>query len=211
MSMLVNEEYDERLRASALAYLRAVQLRTGGPIRHVDVSTFEFDGTRIPLMDAQRGIRKPRMLEAALSFRTVFSSRPDQRPYADDRGVDGYLRYNWRGTDARHSENVALRRAMEGRLPLVWFQGIARGLYLPVFPVWLVDEEPDQHQFVVASESGAATHMGRLWRHCGRRITPCLCGSNRAGTPPPARIPRPGFSGIRQSLRSLPPSASRVA
>ena len=148
--MRVSEEFDERVRSSALAFLRAVQLRTGGPVRHEDVATFELDGDRIPLMDLQRGIRKPRMLEAALSFRTVFSSRPDQRPYADDRGSDGYQRYKWRGTDAGHPENVALRRAMEAKLPLIWFQGIAPGLYLPVFPVWLVHEEPEEHQFVIA-------------------------------------------------------------
>lgn len=148
--MDANEDLDERLRSSALAFLRVVQLRTGGPIRHEDVATFTFEGQRVPLMDVQRGIRKPRMLEAALSFRTVYASSPDQRPYADERGPDGYQRYKWRGTDAGHPENVALRRAMQARLPLVWFQGIAAGLYLPVFPVWLVAEEPAEHQFVVA-------------------------------------------------------------
>lgn len=148
--MPVDDDLDERLRSSALAHLRVVQLRTGGPIRHEDVSTFVFDGERVPLMDIQRGIRKPRLLDAALSFRTVYSSRPDQRPYADERGIDGYQRYKWRGTDFAHPENVALRRAMERRLPLVWFQGIAQGLYLPIFPVWLVAEEPAEHQFVVA-------------------------------------------------------------
>lgn len=146
----VSEEFDDRLRGSALAFLRAVQLRTGGPVTHADVANFDLDGERIPLMDLQRGIRKPRMLDSALSFRTVFASRPDQRPYADERGADGYQRYKWRGTDAGHAENVALRRAMQAGRPLVWFQGIASGLYLPVFPVWLVAEEPDQHQFVVA-------------------------------------------------------------
>lgn len=133
-----------------LRFLRVVQLRTGGPVRHDDVAVFEFEGTRVPLMDPQRGIRKPRMLDPALSFRTVYASRPDQRPYADERGADGYQRYKWRGVDSMHHENVALRRAMQARLPLIWFQGIAPGLYLPVFPVWLVDEEPDAHQFVVA-------------------------------------------------------------
>lgn len=148
--MRVDVDFDDRLRSSALAFLRVVQLRTGGPVRQQEVSTFVFEGERIPLMDIQRGIRKPRLLDAAISFRTVFSARPDQRPYADDRGVDGYLRYKWRGTDADHPENVALRRAMERRLPLIWFQGIAQGLYLPIFPVWLVSEEPRDHQFVVA-------------------------------------------------------------
>lgn len=148
--MAVDAELDERIRSSALAFLRAVLLRTDGHVRREDVATFEFDGVRIPLMDIQRGIRKPRMLEAALSFRTVFAARPDQRPYADERGEDGYLRYKWRGTDAKHPENVALRRAMERRLPLIWFHGIDQGRYYPVLPVWIVDEEPAEHQFVIA-------------------------------------------------------------
>ena len=88
--------------------------------------------------------------DAALSIRTVFSIDPDRRPYDDERGSDGYLRYKWRGTDPRHPENVALRRAMEANLPLIWFQGIETGLHLPVAPVWFVHEEPTRHQFVVA-------------------------------------------------------------
>jgi putative restriction endonuclease len=150
MTIADNDDYDDLVRSSALAFLRVVQLRTGGPVRHEDVATFEVAGVRIPLMDIQRGIRKPRMLDAALSFRTVYATTPDQRPYADERGEDGYQRYKWRGTNRDHPENVALRRAMESRLPLVWFQGIAPGVYLPVFPVWLVAEEPDHQQFVVA-------------------------------------------------------------
>lgn len=90
------------------------------------------------------------MLDAALSFRTVHAARPDQRPYDDSPGPDGYLRYKWRGTDADHSENRALRLAATQRLPLIWFQGIDSGIYLPIFPVWLVGEEPAAHQFVVA-------------------------------------------------------------
>lgn len=102
------DDYDELVRSSALAFLRVVQLRTGGPVRHEDVANFEVAGVRIPLMDIQRGIRKPRMLDAALSFRTVFAATPDQRPYADERGEDGYQRYKWRGINRDHPENVAL-------------------------------------------------------------------------------------------------------
>lgn len=147
---------DERVRTAAFAHLRSIQLRTGGPVRFEDVAGFELDGQRIPLMDRQRGIRKPRMLEAALSFRTVHADRPDQRPYDDSPGPDGYLRYKWRGTDPSQAENRALRVAAARRLPLIWFQGIASGTYLPIFPVWLVDEEPGSHQFVVALDAEQA-------------------------------------------------------
>ncbi len=141
---------DEILRQNAFAYLRLKRDLGGGVIRYEDVFDFEFRGTRIALMDPQRGIRKPRQLEAALSFRTVFSAKPDERPYDDEPGADGFLRYKWRGTDPNHPENRALRVAQRQQLELIWFNGVAQGLYLPVFPVWLVAEEPEEHQFVVA-------------------------------------------------------------
>ena len=144
------QEFDTYLRSAAFAFLDSVTAKLGGPVRYADVADFVFEGERIPLMPTQQGIRKPRQLEAALSFRTVHANRPDQRPYADERGPDGYLRYKWRGDNPTHTDNVALRRACREQRPLVWFQGIASGLYLPVYPVWLIDEEPAEQQFVVA-------------------------------------------------------------
>ena len=38
---------------------------------------------------------------------------------------------------------------IEGK-PLAWFVGVAPGTFVPIYPVWLVGEEPDQHSFVVA-------------------------------------------------------------
>jgi hypothetical protein len=89
-------------------------------------------------MDRQWGIRKPAMLEAALSFRTTFTPPGGVPPYEDTEGPDGLVRYKYRGDDPNHPENVALRRAYERQLPLIWFVGVDRGLYLPRFPVWLV-------------------------------------------------------------------------
>lgn len=153
-------ELDEAVRSAAFAFLRTVQLRTGGPVRYDDVKGFEFDGRPMPLMDRQRGIRKPKLLDAALSFRTVHAPDPDQRPYADDMGADGYQRYKWRGDDGDHPENVAMRTALRRQLPLIWFVGITSGVYLPVFPVWLVDEEPAHQQFVVALDDAQRRDWG---------------------------------------------------
>src|SRR5207237_1152064 len=114
------------------------------------LARFEFEGRRIPLMDRQRGIRKPAGLEAALSFRTTFTPPDRVPPYADAEGPDGLVRYKYRGQDPQHPENVALRRAYQRRLPLIWFYGIASGLYLPRYPVWLVADEEDRLQFAVA-------------------------------------------------------------
>lgn len=140
---------DERLRATAFAHLRAVRLRTGGPIRRDE--KFEFEGRHVRLMHTQQGIHKPPMLEAALSISTAHAPKPGQTPYDDVPGPDGYLRYKWRkDAGPRHYTTRGLREALREQLPLIWFHGIAPGLYEPVFPIWLVDEEPSEQQFVVA-------------------------------------------------------------
>lgn len=39
---------------------------------------------------------------------------------------------------------------MNRGLPLIWFQGITHGVYVPIYPVWLLAEERSEQQFVVA-------------------------------------------------------------
>ena len=147
---MTNEEPEHQARAAAFAFLDSVSRQLGGIVRFEDVARFEFRGEKMSLLDPQRGIRKPRQLSAALSVRTVYAVDPSSRPYEDEIGDDGYLRYKWRGIDGEHSENRALREALNQRLPLIWFQGVAAGVYVPIYPVWLVAEERSEHQFVVA-------------------------------------------------------------
>jgi putative restriction endonuclease len=122
------------------------------PVSREDLREFSFGGVRIPLIDMQRGIRKPAVLDAALSILTVYRPEGAARPYEDNVGPDGLIRYKWRGEDGDHPENRALRSAMNRRLPLIWFFGIGGSQYQPVFPVYFVAEEPEQQQFVVAHE-----------------------------------------------------------
>jgi putative restriction endonuclease len=141
---------DDELRAAAFAFLDELTSRTGGFVTRVQLRDFSFQGRRISLEQNMRGIRVISGFPAALSILTTYREHPEDRPYEDDIGPDGYPRYKWRGTDPEFSDNVALRIAMQERKPLVWFIGIAPGLYEPVFPVWLVHEEPGEHQFVIA-------------------------------------------------------------
>lgn len=138
------------LRAAAMEWL-AVRTSDGlEPISSDDLKEFVFDGERVPLLDAQRGIRKPSSFSAALSIRTVYRPEGAARPYEDAEGLDGFVRYKWRGDDRDQAENRALRAAMHQRVPLVWFFGVGSALYQAIFPVFLVGEEPDEQQFVVA-------------------------------------------------------------
>ena len=148
---------DDGLRAAAFAFLTNLTSRTGGIVKREDLRQFTFKGQRISLEQNMRGIRVVAGQPAALSILTTYRDRPEDRPYDDDIGRDGYPRYKWRGTDPDFSDNVALRTAMELGKPLAWFVGVAPGLYEAVFRVWLVHEEPDEHQFVVALDEGMET------------------------------------------------------
>lgn len=119
-------------------------------VQRNELLNFHFEGERLPLVDPNRGIRKPRLMTAALSILTTYTPSGRRPPYDDRPGVDGLLRYKYRKTGPQQADNVALRVAYERKLPLIWFYGVAEGLYLPRFPVWLVADEQEQLQFAVA-------------------------------------------------------------
>lgn len=105
-------------------------------------------------MDRQRGIRKPAGMDEALAIRTTYTPPGELPPYSDDIGADGLQRYKYRGTDPDHPENVALRRAFESQLPLIWFVGVASGLYEPIYPVWIIGDDPVRLEFALALDEG---------------------------------------------------------
>ncbi|GAA1256305.1 HNH endonuclease [Pseudonocardia aurantiaca] len=150
--MLIGPEFDAVLRREAQRWL-TIRTNDGQlPISSNDLLDFEVEGRPFRLMDAQRGIRKPRELSSAFSIRTVYTVEGKERPYADEVGPDGLLRYKWRGDDPDHAENRALRAAMTEEAPLIWFFGVAPGVYKPIYPVYLLWEEPEQHQFVIDAD-----------------------------------------------------------
>lgn len=144
------------------AWLRT-KLLTTEALTRAELSAFEFAGRTHRLVGAFTGIwRAKGISDAAISIITSYVPPGADRPYEDSVGADGLLRYKWRGTNPQTADNVWLRNAMTQRLPLVWFIGIdyvpgtKTQLLKPQFPVWLVDEEPSQHQFVVAVEESQA-------------------------------------------------------
>ena len=103
-------------------------------------------------------------------MRTVYRPARRERPYEDGTGIDGLLRYKWRGNDPEHAENRALRAAMMRELPLIWFYGFAEGRYSAVYPVYLRGEESADQQFVVAlGEDQRLVDVGRAAPEALRR------------------------------------------
>lgn len=139
------------VRAAALAWLSRVTMDGQVEVTREQLANdFTVDGVRFPLIDRGRGIRKPLGWDAALSITTAVPKSGQPRPYDDVEGPDGLHRYKLRRDSGGDAENAGLRVAMEQGLPLAWFYGVAPGVFQAVFPVYLVAEEPERNQFVLA-------------------------------------------------------------
>ena len=105
---------------------------------------FTFGGERIPLINPQRGIFKPREMRFLLSIRTVFP-RPGRKVWYDDQREvhrqifdgDESIDYAFMGQDPDAAENHWLREAYKGQVPIIYFLGIAPSRYQAIVPAFI--------------------------------------------------------------------------
>lgn len=140
------------LRKEAMQWLAAWTNDGLDAISYADLGDFHFRGEAFPLKDRQLGVRKPAGMDGALSITTAYRAPGRERPYDDVLGRDGLMRYKWDGDDPNKYTNRGLRSAMSEKRPLIWFWGVAPAMYKPIFPVYVVAEEPEDKQFVIATD-----------------------------------------------------------
>jgi putative restriction endonuclease len=147
---------DIRIREHAFGWLRERVAIHGEVLPRSELEVgFVLDSEQIRLVGPS-GIFKPKVMQLPVSITTVASG-----PYDDEFSQDGLLRYRYRGTDPQHRDNVGLREAMRGAVPLVYFHGIAPGKYLAAWPVFIVGDDPYGLTFSVAVDEaeGAGGHL----------------------------------------------------
>ncbi len=137
-------ERDTRMRLAAFEHIRrlteahnhltATQLGQG----------FLFEGDRIPLVNPRRGIFKPRQVQFLLSIKTVFPKPGGKVWYDDQREVhrqifdgDEVVEYAFMGNDPEAADNRWLREAWENQIPVIYFLGVAPGLYQAMIPTFI--------------------------------------------------------------------------
>jgi putative restriction endonuclease len=140
---------DQQIRAAMFAFLDRLAAAHPEGIPSAELNMFRVGGRPLKLV-VQPGIWKPAGLDGALTIRTAFTAPNQLPPYEDDIGAGGLVKYAYRGTDPQHSDNRALRTAMQDELPLAYFIGIAPAVYQAQFPVYVVGERPDEHAFLIA-------------------------------------------------------------
>lgn len=147
---MFDRAHDTRVRSAAFEWLSSQVSIHGDVLPWKTLAEgFDWEGRRVPLL-SQQGIFKPAVMELPLSIRTSPNG-----PYDDALRNDGLLRYRYRGEDPQHRDNRGLRRAMEERVPLVYFHGMVPGKYLATWPVFIVGDEPEALSFSVAVDDAA--------------------------------------------------------
>lgn len=144
-------DIDEQVRLAALEFV-SHQVEVHGDVlpRKILQDGFIYQGTRVPLMGPQ-GIFKPALMkDMPLTITTAPLVPGKEPPYADEIGKSGFISYKYRGTDPQHRENAGLRKAMGTQTPLIYLFGLVRGYYLPVWPVFIVGDDPQSLTFTVA-------------------------------------------------------------
>ena len=111
---------------------------------------FFFEGNRIPLVNPQRGIFKPRKMRFLLSIKTVIP-RPKGKIWYEDQirahvqvfKSDETLDYAFMGDNPNDADNQWLKEAYENQIPIIYFLGVAPGLYRALFPAFIAGWDPN--------------------------------------------------------------------
>jgi len=133
---------DDELRAACFLALDALRAQRGDelPYRGALDQGFAFRGRRVPFLSTQKGIFRAAAQRghAALAVQTSFKS-----PYDDAPTDDGFL-YAYRAGAIDQPDNRALSEAFESGVPIVYFVGIAPGMYRPEYPIYVAENRPNE-------------------------------------------------------------------
>ena len=143
------DSQDNLLRRAAFRRVQFLQQNTGYLTASDLKPGFEFDGERIPLVNPQRGIFKPKRMRFLLSVKTVYP-RPGRKVWYDDQlfvhrqifESEDLVEYAFMGTDPDAADNRWLREAFEHRIPIIYFLGVAPGYYEAIFPAFVSGWNP---------------------------------------------------------------------
>ena len=139
---------EDQIRIAAFHWLKEQTTIFGEVLPRVLLEKgFEYQGQRVTLIGPS-GIWKPKVFEKVpLSITTIYDG-----PYEDSFNREGFLVYRYRGEDYFHRDNIGLREAMKQQIPLIYFHSIVPGKYLAIWPVYIIQDNPDTLSFTVAAD-----------------------------------------------------------
>lgn len=138
---------DEHLRSACFASLDVLCAQFGEdvPYRGGLDRGFAFGGRRVPFLSPQKGIFRAAVQRGpeALSINTSAKS-----PYDDGELPSGFF-YAYRAGSPDQPDNRALRAARASQAPMVYFVATRPGWYRPLYPVFVVEDDPIARRVLV--------------------------------------------------------------
>ncbi|MEZ0052488.1 putative restriction endonuclease [Mycobacterium sp. MAA66] len=138
------ESNAERLLRGMIFDRLAELVADRGVVTRAELESISVNGEIHKAIDRNRGIWNPRELNATLSV----VSNPSG-PYSDADISDSLFAYDYRAGSV-DGDNRKLRRARELDLPIILLRKIKDGIYVPVFPVWVVADDMPNRRFILA-------------------------------------------------------------
>lgn len=150
---MLSSEEQALLRLEIFHDLELLSERSGSFVSREVLLGYSIRGQPLPLIDYSRGIRNPKQFDATLSIVSTVDG-----PYDDKIDQDtGILRYAFRAGDPLGTDNRKLRVALETGTHIILFEKPIPGMYVPVFPVFVIDEDSSARTFVVATTDASWT------------------------------------------------------
>ncbi len=170
---------DAPIRAAAFAEVQRLTQAYGNLNSKHLAAGFQYEGSRIPFVNPQRGIFKPRQIKHLLSIKTVYP-RPGRRVWYDDQrqvhqqiySGDENVDYAFMGKNPDAADNRWLRDAMDLQVPVIYFLGTAPGIYQAVVPTFIVGFDPvalKAKLAFAASDEATAAPQSRIERRYALR------------------------------------------
>jgi putative restriction endonuclease len=119
-----------------------------GVVTRAQLESLEVGGHTRRVIDQGRGIWNPRDLLGTLS---VISS--PHGPYADTHVTESLFSYDYR-KGSTDGDNLKMRRAYELGLPIILLRKIQTGIYIPIFPAYIVADDIANRRFMIALDEG---------------------------------------------------------
>ena len=195
---MVDIDRDTAIRIAAFEHVQRLHEVHGQLTARELKPGFVFENQRIPLVNPQRGIFKPKKMRFLLSIRTVFPRPGGKVWYDDQRQVhrqiyegDETIDYAFMGQNPEAADNLWLRAAFANRIPVIYFLGIAPGL------------SGDHHETSVSCRvqrvTGIPTRLSRVKLVFNVGLTPIQGGRN----PSISTVCVPSEGGKRRRARHL--------
>ena len=141
---------DAKMRMTAFEQVQRLNNLYEGLTTNGLKAGFNYEGNRIPLVNPQRGIFKPKRMRYLLSIRTVFPAPGKKVWYDDQREIhrriiesEDTLDYAFMGQDPNAADNQWLLEAFKNQVPVIYFLGIAPGRYQAIIPAFISGWDPN--------------------------------------------------------------------